>query len=68
MVKSLLVFKHEIDGAAELVSEDREGLGFTMFTGEPFEKLFAWFVAFEKKYGGFGEGPLEMGVADLFTT
>ncbi len=67
MVKSLLVFEHEIDGTPELVGQDREGLGFAVFTGKPFEILFAGLVAFEEEDGGLGEGPLEMGVADLLT-
>jgi len=68
LVKRLLVFEHEIDGTPELVGKDRESLGFTMFTGEPFEIPFAWLVAFEEKHRCLGEGPLEMSVTDLFTT
>jgi hypothetical protein len=49
LVKSLLVFEHEIDGTPKLAGEDREGLGFTVFTGEPFEILFAGHVALRKR-------------------
>ena len=68
LVKSLLVFEHEIDGTPELVGKDRESLGFAVLTGKPFEILFGWFVAFEEKDRCLGEGPLEMSVTDLFTT
>jgi hypothetical protein len=68
LVKRLLVFEHEIDGTTQLMGEDRESFGFTVFTGEPFEISFTRLVAFEKEYSGFGEGPFEMGVTDLFTT
>ena len=67
MVKGLLVFEHEIDGTPELVSQDREGLGFTMFAAKSFEIPFAGLVAFEEKDRRLREGPLEMGVADLIT-
>jgi len=67
LVKSLLIFEHEIDGTSQLVGEDREGLGFAVFTGKPLEVLFSRLVAFEEKHRSFGEGPLEVGVTDLFT-
>jgi hypothetical protein len=68
LVKSLLVFEHEIDGPPELVGKDREGLGLAVLTGEPFEIPFAGIIAFEEKDRCLGEGPLEMSVTDLFTT
>jgi hypothetical protein len=49
LVKGLLIFEHEVNGTPELVSQDREGFGFTVFTGKPFEIPFAWFVAFENE-------------------
>ncbi len=66
MVKSLLVFEHEIDGPPELVGKDREGLGFAVLTGEPLEIFFGRFVALEEKHRSLGEGPLEVSVTDLF--
>ena len=68
MVKRLLVFKHEISGTTQLVGEDRQSLGFPVFSGKPLEIPFALLVAFEEKNRCLGEGPLEMGVTDLFTT
>ena len=67
LVKSLLVFEHEIGGTPQLVGEDREGLGFAVLMGKPLEVLFSRLVALEEKHGCLGEGPLEMSVADLFT-
>src|SRR4030042_550215 len=68
LVKSLLVFEHEIDGTPELVGEDRQGLGFAVLTGKPLEIFFRWLIALEEKHRCLGEGPLEMSVTDFFTT
>ncbi len=68
LVKSLLVFKHEIDGTPELMGEDREGLGFAVLTGKPLEILFGRFVALEEKHRCLGEGPLKVSVTDFFAT
>ncbi len=38
-----------------------------MLTGKPFEVPFGWLVAFKEKDGSLREGPLEVGVTDLFT-
>ena len=67
LVKSLLVFKHEIGGPPELVGKDREGLGFAVLMGESLEIFFPRLVALEEKNRCLGEGPLEMSVTDLFT-
>src|SRR4030042_2393860 len=67
LVKSLLVFEHEVDGPPEFVSEDREGLGFTMLMGQSEEILFTGLIAFKEKDGCLRESPLEVGVADLIT-
>ncbi len=68
LVKSLLIFEHEINGSPELVGEDREGLGFTVLMGKPLEVLFPRLVALEEKHRCLGESPLEVSVTDLFTT
>lgn len=68
LIKRLLVFEHEIDGTTQLVSKDREGFRFTVFTSKSFEVPFAGFVSLEEEDRSLGEGPLEMGVTDLFTT
>src|SRR4030042_2874396 len=68
LVKSLLVFEHEISGTTQFVGENREGLGFTVFTGEPFEIFLGGLVALEEKNGSLREGPFEMSVTDLFAT
>lgn len=68
LVKSLLVFEHEIDGTPELVGKDRESLGFAVLMGKPLEIFFGRFVALEEKHRCLGEGPLEMSVTDLFAT
>ena len=68
LVKSLLVFKHEIDGPSELMGEDREGFGFAVLSGKPLEILFPGLVTLEEQDRCLGESPLEMSVTDLFTT
>ena len=47
------------------MGEDGEGLGFTVFLLESFFELQPLGVSPEKEDGSFGEGPLEVGVADL---
>jgi hypothetical protein len=68
LIKSLLVFKHEISGPPELVGEDREGLGFAVLMGKPLEILFPRLVALEEEDRCLGEGPLEVSVTDLLAT
>jgi hypothetical protein len=68
LVKSLLVFEHEIGGPPELVGEDREGLGFAVLMGKPLEILFPSLVALEEEDRCLGESPLEVSVTDFFTT
>ena len=67
LMESLLVFKYKINGSSEFVGQDGKGFGFAVFMSKPLQVLFPWFVAFEEQDGCFGESPLEMGVADLFT-
>jgi hypothetical protein len=67
LVKSLLIFKHEIGSPSELVGEDRESLGFPVLMGKPLKILFPRLVALEEKDRCLGESPLEMSVTDLFT-
>ena len=61
----LLSFEHEVDGSAQFVGEDREGLGFAVFADEPGMILLGLFISSEEEASGFGEGPLEMDVTDL---
>ena len=68
LVKSLLVFEDEIDGATQLVGKNREGLGFAVLMGKPLEALFPRLVALEEKHRRLGESSLEVSVTDLFTT
>jgi len=53
LVKSLLVFEHEIDGpVSDGMGEDREGLGFAVLMGKPLVGvLFSRLVALEEKHG-----------------
>ncbi len=67
-MESLLVFKHKIHGSSELMGQDGKGFGLAVFMSKPLQILFPWFVAFEEQDGCLGESPLEMGVADFFTT
>jgi hypothetical protein len=49
------------------MSEDGEGFGFTVFLLDaPFE-LHSFGVPSEEEDGGFGEGPLEVGIADFLS-
>ena len=48
------------------MGQDREGFAFAVLVGKPVEVFFPWLIAFEEERGRFAEGPLEMGIADLF--
>ena len=66
-VKRLFPREHVIHGARELVSEDREGFGFAVFVFEFREILFPQLVLPSDEDRGFGKGPAQMTVADLFS-
>jgi hypothetical protein len=65
-IESLLSFEHEVDGPSEFMGEDGEGLGFTVFLLEPLFEFHAFGIPPKEEDSGFGEGPLEVGVTDLF--
>ena len=65
-VESLLPFKNVIGGPSEFVSEDGEGLGLAVLFLESFLELHPHGITPEEKNGGFGESPLEVGVAYFF--
>ncbi len=66
-IESLLPFKNVIGSPSEFVSKDGEGLGFTVFSLEPFFVFHPVGVAPEEKNGSFRESPLEMDGADFLT-
>ena len=57
--------ENQIDGPAELGRENRQRLALAVLPGESPQMLLAFWVVAKKQGGRFGEGPLEMGVADL---
>ena len=48
------------------MGQDGEGFSFVVLVGKPVEVFFPGLIAFEEKCCRFREGPLEMGIADLF--
>jgi len=48
------------------MGQDREGFAFGVFVGKPVEVFFPGLIALEEEGCCFREGPLEMGIADLF--
>lgn len=60
-----LLFEHEVGGAAELCSQDTQGLSLGMFLPESVKVGVAGGIAQEEADGGLAEGPLDVGVADL---
>lgn len=60
-----LLFEHEIGGATELCGQDAQGLSLGVFLSETLEIGVAGRIAQQEADGGFAEGPLDMGVADL---
>ena len=57
--------QHEIGGAAELVGQDGQRLGAAVLASEFLKERLGLGVGAQEEDGGFGPGPLEMGVADL---
>ena len=47
------------------MGEDAKGLGLAVFAAEPLDDLASLGALAEKRHGGFGEGPLQVDVADL---
>ena len=64
-VEGLVALEHVVDGPAELVGEDREGLGLAVLPLEALAVLHSFCVVAQEEDGRFGEGPLQVGVADL---
>jgi len=48
------------------VGQHGQGLSFPVFAFELGKEFFAFRISSEEEAGGFGEGPFEMGVSDLF--
>jgi len=59
------VLHHEVDGAAEFVSEDGKGLGLAVLFSKLVHESLCRRIGTEEEHGGFGEGPLQMDVADF---
>ncbi len=47
------------------MGDDADGLALSMHPGQLLHQLLGWRVVLDEVYGYFGEGPLEMGIADL---
>jgi hypothetical protein len=56
-VERLLSGEDVVDGSAELVGEDGEGLGLSVLALEALEDGAALFGLGDEEDGGFGEGP-----------
>jgi hypothetical protein len=65
-VKRLSPRQHVVHGAAQLMGEHRQGLGFAVFTFKFGKIRFARLALTEEEHGGFGKGPASVHVADLF--
>lgn len=57
--------QHEVGSATELVGEDGESLSLAALGLEAVLVPLSFGVVAEEADGGFGKGPLEMGVSDL---
>ena len=58
--------EHVIHGPAQLVREDSERFGFAVFVFEFGKILFPGLALADEEDRGFGKGPAQMHVADLF--
>jgi hypothetical protein len=64
--KRLFPREHVIHGPAQLVGEDRERFGFAVFVFKFSKIRFPRLALAEEEHDGFGKGPAEMDVANLF--
>lgn len=64
-LKRPLSAQHVIDGSTQLGGEDREALALAVLRLKSPRHLLAFLAVAHKEGGSFGEGPLEMRVADL---
>ena len=65
-VKRLFPREHVIHGPAQLVGEHGQRFGFAVFVFEFGKILFPRLTLADEEDGGFGKGPAQMHVADLF--
>ena len=64
-IKSLLVFKHEVNGPAQLVGIDSQGLALVVFSAQPVHIFFGLVRFTQADHGRCPDGPFKMGVTDL---
>ena len=67
LVKDCFALQHEVDRSSQLMRQDGQGAGLVVFVGRAFEPVLSFRVVTEEQYGRFAEGPLQVGVTDLFT-
>ena len=67
-VESKRVFprEHVIHGAPQLVGEHSERFGFAVFVFEFGKIRFPRLTLADEEHGGFGKGPAQMNIANLF--
>ena len=64
-IERLVVFKHEIDGACDLVAEDAQSLALAVAFLEPDNEGFDPLGFAQHDDGGLRDGPFEVGIADF---
>ena len=57
--------QHVVSGTGQLVREDAQRLAFAVLALQALQVALACGVLAQEQQGGLGEGPLEVGVADL---
>src|SRR5215831_10738628 len=64
-IERLLLPQHLIDGPTQPCGQDAQGLGLAVFLLLPRQEALGLVALARQEAGGLGEGPLQMGVADL---
>lgn len=64
-VKRLLAQQHVVDGSSELGCQDAQGFALPVLLLDPREVLASRCIPTQEQARGFGEGPLEVDIADL---
>jgi hypothetical protein len=65
-IKSPFVFQDKVDGPAQLMRIDPQGLAFIILGAQALNELFGLVRFTQTDHGRRPDGPLKMGVADLF--
>jgi hypothetical protein len=63
--KRFLSFEHEVNGSADFMGKNGKRFSLAVLADQAVVIELSLFISSKEETGGLGEGPFEMGVADL---